>query len=444
MTPTNFKVIIVGGGPVGLTAAHALSRANIDFLLLERGASPVIDAGSNLVLMPMGMRALDQLDLLDSLNTVSTPLGRIDRQDHQGRDIGDARWFIYNKINFGVAPQVLSRHDLTKVLYESLPSEAQDRVLTSKKVANIKLVENGVEAICADGTSYQGSVIVGADGAHSLVREQMRTLALEAGSDEVNDEKPFLTTYRALWVRFPTSSAGISAGVTSETHGPNAATQLFSGEETTVVGVYERLDEPTRDRVRYTMADQVALVERWGHLPLVPGKLSLKDAFSSRLQSGLVSLEEGVAKHWSFDGRIALLGDAAHKFTPSTGAGCNNGIIDVVALVNELEKIAKKNSSPSSDEISAAFKTYQDSRMEAVTAGCAGAGQATASATWQTGVHKFIDKHVLASHAVQKFFNNRVASRTAQTPAVEFVASKEGFSGNVPWVKTQSAATAVY
>jgi 2-polyprenyl-6-methoxyphenol hydroxylase-like FAD-dependent oxidoreductase len=99
MPAQGFKAIVVGGGPVGLSAAHALSRANIDFVLLERRSSPVIDAGSNLVLNPMGIRALDQLGLGDSLEKVSSTLGLVKRQDHQGRDIGDAYWFIlFNKL----------------------------------------------------------------------------------------------------------------------------------------------------------------------------------------------------------------------------------------------------------------------------------------------------------------------------------------------------------
>lgn len=97
MPTQGFKVIVVGGGPVGLTAAHALSRANIDFVLLERRSSTVIEAGSNLVLNPTGLRALHQLGLGSALEEVSSSLSLIKRQDHEGRDIGDAYWFILFK-----------------------------------------------------------------------------------------------------------------------------------------------------------------------------------------------------------------------------------------------------------------------------------------------------------------------------------------------------------
>lgn len=64
---SNFKVIIVGGGPTGLVAAHALSRANIDFVVLE--AQPIIakDVGASLVMMSYSIRVLAQFGLLDKL-----------------------------------------------------------------------------------------------------------------------------------------------------------------------------------------------------------------------------------------------------------------------------------------------------------------------------------------------------------------------------------------
>jgi 2-polyprenyl-6-methoxyphenol hydroxylase-like FAD-dependent oxidoreductase len=458
MAATSFKVIVVGGGPVGLTAAHALSKAGIDFVVLERRPEVVIDAGSNLVLSPVGLRTMMQLGILKDINAVSSPLDRIDRLDHRGRDIGDVQWFNYMKkkyaadmengwiiadrfTSFGMAPRVISRHDLTKVLYHTLPVDAQSKILSNKKLSDITTTAEGVVATCADGSSHSGTILVGADGAHSLVRDLMRTRALECGSTEVNAETPFLTTYRCLWVRFP-KLPGLPVGTTCETHGSGAATQLFVGEDSGVIGVYERLAQPTQERIRHTQSDQVALVERWGHIPVTPSaKLTLRDIYTSRLESGLVSLEEGVCDHWSWDGRIVLTGDAAHKFTPSTGAGCNNGMIDIVVLINELHAAVQNarvvsgdaTASPSKADIAEAFQTYQNTRHGTVVAECAQSGQATTTATWTTGVHRFIDRNIMSRHIVQRYLINSGAEKVATTPTLDFVSCSNEINGRVPW-----------
>lgn len=93
-----FTVIVIGGGPVGLTAAHALTHANIDFVLLERRPAVVTDAGSHLVMLPAAMRTLGQLGLHDALQRVSAPLdSKIGRCDHMGRDLGDVHFFELQK-----------------------------------------------------------------------------------------------------------------------------------------------------------------------------------------------------------------------------------------------------------------------------------------------------------------------------------------------------------
>jgi 2-polyprenyl-6-methoxyphenol hydroxylase-like FAD-dependent oxidoreductase len=324
------------------------------------------------------------------------------------------------------------------VLWNSLSIEDQSKTHASKKVSDISTTENGVVVSCTDGTSYEGSMVIGADGAHSVVRKHMRLMALrdqqrEKISASVNEERPFLTTYRCFWVLLPLLP-NIKAGDANETHGPTITVQFFVGEDYAIMGVYERLDEPTREPPRYTSADEQSLVEKWGHLALTKGgQLTLGQAYAQKITSGLVNLEEGVLKNWSWGGRMVLVGDAAHKFTPSTGAGCNNGIIDIVVLANQLNR-AFSSSVPSSNTLATAFKEYQDARFDVVTAGCSISNQTTAMATWSNVIFKFLDVYVFANQTVQKFFINLGVGATAKTPVFDYIEGEEEIVGSVPWV----------
>ncbi|ETS73113.1 hypothetical protein PFICI_15058 [Pestalotiopsis fici W106-1] len=362
-----FKVIVVGGGPVGLITAHALSRAQIDFTVLEARPQIVEEAGAALIISATGLRVLGQLGLLNALDLAGCDLTRWTRIDHDRNDLGDVLTLQFTKENHGRYPFLIARDALTKVLYESLSPADQARILPSMKVCEVQTSDTGVVVKCTNGTTVEGNILIGADGAHSIVRESVRNLALQKNDafenvdHRVNSDNPFLTTYRCMWLRFPTTSDMIPGRVL-ETHGPRFAIQQFCSVKEGFTAMYELFDEPTRKRSRYTKADAQAFISRWGHIPAGAGG-TVQDLYQASTSHGVVDLEEGVLEHWSWD-RIVLVGDAAHKFTPSIGQGANNGIIDVVVLMNQLTKVLKESQSQDpaklliTDELTSAFKHY--------------------------------------------------------------------------------------
>lgn len=80
----NFKVIVAGAGPVGLVAAHALSKANIDFVVLEGRPEVVRDVGASLVLGADSMRLLSQFGMLDKLRSAGTEILKWESYTAQG------------------------------------------------------------------------------------------------------------------------------------------------------------------------------------------------------------------------------------------------------------------------------------------------------------------------------------------------------------------------
>lgn len=66
----------------------------------------------------------------------------------------------------------LQRAILIKALHDGLRDCGQ-RILMNKRVRSIDHFHDHVQIRCADGSSYDGSIVVGADGIHSIVRQEM-------------------------------------------------------------------------------------------------------------------------------------------------------------------------------------------------------------------------------------------------------------------------------
>lgn len=71
---TGFKVIIAGGSIAGLTLAHALENAGIDFALLEARGDLAPQVGASIVLLPNGLRIMDQLGCYEDIAVAMEPL----------------------------------------------------------------------------------------------------------------------------------------------------------------------------------------------------------------------------------------------------------------------------------------------------------------------------------------------------------------------------------
>src|SRR5689334_22376519 len=84
MSDIKFKVIVVGGGPVGLTAAHVLAKAGIDFVVLESYHTVTPDRGSAVGLWPPTHRVFDQLRILKPMDVDQHPMYRSRVLTHDG------------------------------------------------------------------------------------------------------------------------------------------------------------------------------------------------------------------------------------------------------------------------------------------------------------------------------------------------------------------------
>jgi FAD dependent monooxygenase len=98
----DFKVIIVGGSVSGLTLAHCLYHAGIDFIVLEKGSEIAFGGGASIGLQPHGLRILDQMGMYPSILATTKPIheavhrrsdGTVKARSHFARQIEERSVF---------------------------------------------------------------------------------------------------------------------------------------------------------------------------------------------------------------------------------------------------------------------------------------------------------------------------------------------------------------
>lgn len=216
---------------------------------------------------------------------------------------------------------MIHRAELIQMLYETLPVSHQQRIKTSKQVSGIETSEGGVTVHCSDNSVEQGSILIGADGVASQVRQLMKNFPRGSGPSPVEDESTqFPASFSLLYGAAPVLP-GMPVGTSWEAHGTGMATALFVGTEKAWFFWYERLQSSTSQCVLYDKVDEAKFVARWAHVR-VTDEITLKRVYDARLSSGMTLAEEGMAGDWHCN-RIVLVGDAAVKVSPNLAFGFN-------------------------------------------------------------------------------------------------------------------------
>jgi 2-polyprenyl-6-methoxyphenol hydroxylase-like FAD-dependent oxidoreductase len=197
MSSQTFRVIISGGGVCGLTLANALERGRIEYTLLESRDEIAPALGASIAINANGFRILDQLGCYDHIESKTAPFdyirtylpnGQIQRNidapmlthKRYAAALSTLNTLLTLAIRLGYPFTFMDRQFLLQTLYDNLGDKS--KVLLNKRVSRVEQGHEGVTVYCRDGTSYKGDVVVGADGIHSVVREEMwRYMSAEHG-----------------------------------------------------------------------------------------------------------------------------------------------------------------------------------------------------------------------------------------------------------------------
>lgn len=315
--------------------------------------------------------------------------------------------------------QLFSRKDFVNMLYENAPWRFE-RILTNKEILSIEQDDNGVKVSCGDGTSYQGDVLIGADGVRSQVRRQL--------FNEDKETMPFTAEFKAVYGIGPTPS-GLRVGDIVTTHGHGDSALAFVGETETYWFVFVKRDGPTQRWSRYTKEEEAELLNKYADIPLTSsGSVRVRDLHKTAKYTKLVDLEEGIIPRW-YQGRVALLGDAVHKMTPYVALGINTGIESAVVLTNELRKLGDDTST---EAIALAFESYQKQRYDRAKLCLTTSGNSCRMMAWPSWIVELVSRYLMPWLGAP-LVARALAPIMKDSSVLDLVEEKNYKSGALPW-----------
>ena len=332
--------VVAGGGIGGLAAAYVLGRQGHQVTVLEQSAA-FGEIGAGIQLGPNIFRMFEVLGLTQAIGEVAFfPPGLGMNDVRTGEKVvrvplGDAAIAAY-----GFPYGVIYRADLHEVFLAACRKLPNVTLRTACKVEGYTQDAQGVTVQLADRETLRGDGLIGADGLWSRVREAV-----------VGDGKPRVSghiAYRAVLRREDVPAHLWSDDVllwggekTHLVHYPLRRGELFN-----LVAVFHsnKYDEGWN-----TFGDTAELNERFAHA--VPQVRELLERIETWKMWVLCDREP--VQNWT-DGRVTLLGDAAHPMLQYLAQGAGQAIEDAVVLGEALRHTG--------GDVASAFQKYQQAR----------------------------------------------------------------------------------
>jgi 2-polyprenyl-6-methoxyphenol hydroxylase-like FAD-dependent oxidoreductase len=367
---TQFRVLIAGGGIAGLTLANALQHAGIDYLLFEARDEFAPQLGASIGIGPNGGRILDQLGCYEDVMANTVPLDYTSSRNSEGgyiRPKTDGFRLVQARSNYCMC--FLDRQTVLRILAKHVWDSK--KLLLSKRIVEANEDSEGVTIYCEDGTTYSGDILVGSDGAHSIVRREMWRAADLRSPGEISEEEKnsMIAEYRCIYA-ISKPIPGLPPREFAVTFKKDVTPIVITSRKDRVYWfLIEKMPEIHRygQIPRFTTADAEALVAKHIDIPLTEnGNITVRDLWQNCVTHSIVPLEEACYEHWSF-GRFVCLGDSAHKMTPNSGSGGNSAIEGAATLANELQLLLQHDQKPGgsipTESIRAALSNYQKTRQ---------------------------------------------------------------------------------
>lgn len=328
-------VLVLGAGIGGLAAAVALRKAGCTFEIHER-APELRPVGAGLTVQPNAIMALRHLGVGDLVERSGQSLGL------RGLSLADGTVLSHISPEEGrsllaeVGAPVVGIHRAT--LHEILLEAAgRDRLHLGRTATRYELTESRAKLHFSDGSIIEADALIGADGIHSVCREQL-----------LGDGEPVYSGYFA-WRGIAPDRGALPSDWGAEVWGDGVRLGgcCIDGGRcywfAVVNGPAGRKDEPGRSKAALLEAFRDFHDDLRALIASTPEEAMFRSDIADRKP----------VTTWG-EGRMTLLGDAAHAMTPNLGQGACQAIEDALVLGLELH---------ASNDVRVALRRYEKLRQ---------------------------------------------------------------------------------
>jgi FAD-dependent urate hydroxylase len=321
------KALVIGGGIAGPTAAMALHKAGIDATIYEAHGPGAEHVGAGFNIATNGLDALAAIGVLDATKGLGIPATQISMYNRKARLLGTVATGL---------PRPGAQDTTTfkrGELFAALASEAASRGITTeyhRRLVRIEQPGGSVTAHFADGSQASGDVLIGADGVHSTTRGYVDPEApsprytglVSFGGFGRNPGLPpepglwkMMFGRRAFFGWFVPDTTQVWWFISVPMDNPLSRQEILA-EGTgawvpRLIDLFAGDDVPV-ERIVRAQADELIVVGAEYDLPNM--------------------------RTW-VRGRVAIIGDAAHRASTSSGQGASMAMEDAVVLGQCLRDI---------------------------------------------------------------------------------------------------------
>lgn len=317
----NKRIAIIGGGPVGLTAARLLQMrtANVTVYEREETLSSRLKGSSLDLHKETGQKAIKQAGLLEQFNAVARPVAQI---------VGN----MHGKIIFKMKPDKnkpeIDRPDLRKILLESL---SENTVVWGRQVVSFDENAGTYKINFQNGETAEADIVIIADGTMSKARKSLtESLPKDTGTYVIQGEisNPAIDCPNIYKIMGNANMACVQDKKTIFTHIKSDGSicvhiSFRKSEKWMRENPFDFNNKKTVNNFLYD------LYKEWN-----PIYYELFDACDDYIGFPLkvFPVNDALEPHTN----ITIVGDAAHVMPPFGGWGVNMGMVDAMTLTENL------------------------------------------------------------------------------------------------------------